>query len=83
MPLSRLQVVKEAQETEFRDRLVQGAFIAFQMGAGGKNSFGEYLNSLGLGEKRTESKQAKISTGDILKKSEQVRAKALKLRQKG
>jgi len=35
---------------EEKARMSEFAFLAFQLGAGGTKNFGEYFNSLGLGE---------------------------------
>ncbi len=40
------------------------AFLAFQMGAGGDKTFGDYLNSIGLGDK-TQTQKAETSPRDI------------------
>ena len=38
------------REKEGKDRLIQSAFIGFQLGAGGDKTFGAYLESWGLME---------------------------------
>lgn len=40
----------KAETEQARDRLIEGAHIAWQMGAGGATTFGEYLRRLKLTE---------------------------------
>ena len=65
LPFSRLLelalVLPALKQEEAKDRLIEQAFLAFQMGTGGKETFGEYLNGLGLGDKQTVQ-QAKEQT---------------------
>lgn len=43
-----MKLVTVASKEEAKERLVQGAFIGWQLGAAGKRTFQEYLHSLGL-----------------------------------
>lgn len=65
MPFSRLQelitLLPKVKQEEAKDRLIEQAFLAFQMGAGGKETFGQYLNGLGLGDNQS-SQQSKEQT---------------------
>ena len=45
-----VKVVAERFKSEARDRLKQGAWIAFQLGAGGEMTFGDYLDKMGLSD---------------------------------
>lgn len=55
-----------AEAEGLRHRFVEGAFIAWQQGAGGKANFGEYLSKLGLaeGKRRASKLQARAALDD-------------------
>lgn len=54
LPFSRfMQLVKissEARRAEAKEKFVLAAFVGFQMGAGGKGTFGSYLSRLKLSD---------------------------------
>ncbi len=59
-------MLAKIRQEEAKERLVESAFVGFQMGAGGDKSFGEYLESLGLRDKTIESKpEQSISAKDL------------------
>jgi hypothetical protein len=61
-----LELLAKIRQEEAKERLVESAFIGFQMGAGGEKGFGEYLESLGLRDKTIESKpEQTISAKDL------------------
>lgn len=53
MELTRLSA--KVRQTEAKEKFVLAAFIGFQLGAGGKQTFGEYLKHLKLSEQPTQS----------------------------
>lgn len=65
----------------FRDGLIQSAFTAFQLGAGGDKTFGDYLSHIGLSDKPAiQQVKTKLTTPDILRKSQEIRERAAKQR---
>jgi len=58
-----VKLLSEVRHEEAKERLIESAFIGFQMGAGGENTFGQYLESLGLKEKTVE--EPTMSSKDI------------------
>ena len=65
---ARLKTIREQEKQAYRDRFIQGAFIAHQLGAGGKMPFGEYLDAIGLTE-RYEA-QSKLTAAEIIARHE-------------
>ncbi len=83
MSCTRLSVIQDMETREFREKLVSSAFTAFQLGAGGDKPFLEYLSAIGLADKTTaQPVKAKPTTADILKKSQNIRERAVKQRLK-
>ena len=78
-----VEVITEARQGEARERLIEGAWAAYQIGAGeeGKD-FGQYLKALGLGTGTaaprgdTEDRSGDMSAEDAIKKSEAILAMA-------
>lgn len=59
-------MAEKIRQAEAKDRMIIAAFIGWQMGAGGKKSFRQYLKSLGL-----ESKpEVKVSAEEIRRQKE-------------
>ena len=56
--------------------MIVSAFTAFQMGAGGTESFGAYLNKIGLGE--TYQPETKLTASEIIKRHKERTEKRLK-----
>lgn len=58
MPFDRfchlVEFLSEVRKDEAKERMIEAAFIGFQMGAAGDKNFGAYLESLGLKEKTFE-----------------------------
>jgi hypothetical protein len=73
MPWDEWALLREggvaADADALRHRFTEGAFIAWQQGAGGKANFGEYLKKLGLaeGSRRTSKLQARAALDDAAK----------------
>lgn len=44
----------EIRQAEAKEKLVIAAFVAHQMGAAGKRTFGEYLKNLGLSDESSQ-----------------------------
>ncbi len=55
--LELIQLASKAREEEAKEKLINSAFIGWQMGAGGKVKFGAYLSKLGLTEGPVETKK--------------------------
>ena len=53
------QLATKAREQEAKEEFILAAFIGFQMGAAGKQNFGQYLRSLHLAEGPVETKVTK------------------------
>jgi hypothetical protein len=53
------------RQAEVKERYIQSAFIGFQMGAAGEKTFGQYLQSLGLGDKEYIPQESR-SAQDII-----------------
>jgi len=51
--------LSEVKHSEAKERMIENAFIGFQMGAAGDKTFGAYLESLGLKEKTLEPMTAR------------------------
>ncbi len=66
-----MKILHEIKHEEAKGRLIEVAFIGFQMGAGGNNTFGQYLESLGLSEKKVEV--ANITKEEAIAKAERIR----------
>jgi hypothetical protein len=49
------------QAGEYRDRMVAAAFVGWQMGAGQKTTFDEYLRKIGLGDKPRKMSKEEIA----------------------
>ena len=47
-----------------------GAWIAFQLGAGGDMTFGDYLESVGLGDEKP--REPSVSASDAIAKAERI-----------
>jgi len=58
-------LLSEVKQEEAKERLIENAFIGFQMGSGGDKTFGAYLESLGLKEKTAADEV--MSAQDIAK----------------
>jgi hypothetical protein len=59
--------------------LINSAFVAFQLGAGGESNFGEYLSHLGLGNGATP---APITKEEAIAKAERIREKIRAMKEK-
>ena len=68
------RLIARSNREEARERLRDGAWIAFQMGAGGEMTFGEYLDKMGLGERKPEPKP--VTAKDAIAKAEAILEKA-------
>ena len=77
-----IELLVEIREDEVREKLVLGAWAAFQLGAGGEaQKFGQYLQKLGLQETKADEPQGGERSGDLtseqaLKKAEDILAMA-------
>lgn len=79
MPCTRLSVIQDIETREFREKLITSAFTAFQLGAGGDKPFLEYLSAIGLADKpAAQQVKSKPTTADILRKSQNIRERAVK-----
>ncbi len=70
------RTITELKREEDKARITEFAFLAFQLGAGGTKTFGEYLNELGLGDgqvpkEQTISPQALATLKSLAKETEQ------------
>jgi hypothetical protein len=72
-------LLSEIRENDAKEKLIEGAWIGFQLGAGGDMNFGNYLRKMGLMEGAIEDKitaeQAKAKAQEILRKARLGRAK--------
>ena len=84
MPLNRFLelagTISKVKHEEAKQDLVNASFIAFQMGAGGDKTFGQYLETIGLAEKVETKEEA--STADVIAKADRIREKVRKLKEK-
>ena len=55
------RILANVVQDEAKDKLIQGSWIAFQMGAGGDKKFGEYLDSIGLGKTEGQPQQKRTA----------------------
>ena len=72
-------MLSKIKQEEAKEKIIQGAWIGFQLGAGGDKRFGEYLESLGLSE--TEP-LPQITAKEALDKARKIREKAKKIKEK-
>ena len=68
------RLIERRAREESRERLQSGAWIAFQMGAGGEATFGDYLDKIGLGGQKAEPKL--VTAADAIAKAEAILEKA-------
>uniref|UniRef100_A0A6M3IP57 Uncharacterized protein n=1 Tax=viral metagenome TaxID=1070528 RepID=A0A6M3IP57_9ZZZZ len=84
LPLNRLlellEVLGKIRQEEAKEKLVNGAWIGFQMGAGGEKNFGQYLESIGLIESKEEP-MPQITIEEAMAKGQRIREKAKKLKE--
>jgi len=72
-------MLSKLKQEEEKERFILGAWIGFQMGAGGDKNFGEYLYSLGLMEERVaDRKGIELSKEQALAKAGEILAMARK-----
>ncbi len=79
MPYNRflelIKIIPKIKQEERKEELITSAFTAFQLGAGGDKTFGQYLQALGLAEKKKiESK--KITKEEALAIGQRIHEKA-------
>ena len=78
MPFARFQelvnLLLEARKDEVKERMVEGAWIAFQMGAGGEMTFGAYLKKIGLVESQEREivSEARVTAKEAIAKAEEI-----------
>jgi len=68
----------EIRQNEARERMIEGAWIGFQMGAGGELNFGDYLKKMGLLEGQAERmpEAREMSAADAIAKAEKILRRA-------
>ena len=66
-----VKVVAERIKSEARDKLKQGAWIAFQLGAGGEMNFGDYLDKMGLAD-TPHIEATRVTAQEALAKAERI-----------
>jgi len=75
LPFSRfLEIVlllKEVRAEEAKAELINSAFTAFQMGAGGDMTFKQYIEKLGLSDSPTVAR-VEISAKDAIQKADAI-----------
>ncbi len=54
----------DSRREEANERLILAAFVGWQMGAGGKSTFGDYLSGLGLSGEAPQPKAVDQGTAD-------------------
>jgi hypothetical protein len=65
-----VKVAAERFKSEARDQFKQGAWIAFQLGAGGEMNFGAYLDKMGLSD--TPHVEPRVTAQEALAKAEKI-----------
>lgn len=65
-----VSMLAEKRTQEHKERLILGAWIAFQLGAGGDMTFGDYLDKMRLGQPRPEA--PRVSASDAIAKAEAI-----------
>lgn len=76
-----LKLLSRVEQDEIKERFIQSAFIGWQMGAGSGKKFGEYLEEMGLSEKRTAAgapEDKKLTAKAAIAKAEEILAMASK-----
>jgi hypothetical protein len=68
------RIIAEREREEARERYRDGAWIAFQMGAGGDVTFGDYLSRMGLSEQ--EPVQDHTTAQEAIAKAEAILQRA-------
>jgi hypothetical protein len=68
------RLVERAERDEAKERLREGAWIAFQLGAGGEKSFGDYLAQMGLSEQ--EPVREHVTAQEAIAKAEAILERA-------
>ena len=74
-------MLNRVRRDEEKEKLIAGAWIGFQMGAGSDKNFGQYLESLGLKETKGVSETPegkKMTAADAIKRAEGILAMAKK-----
>jgi len=61
-----IELLSEVKIAETKERMIESAFIGFQMGAGGNKPFGKYLESLGLADSKPEDAKPERSAKEII-----------------
>jgi len=72
-------LLTEAKQEEGKEKLILSAFIGWQMGAGAGKKFGEYLEDLGLSDKKTPQ-ETKLTAKEAIAKAERIKAAIAKKR---
>jgi len=75
-------LLSNLKQDEIKERLINSAFLAHQLGAGGEQTFGEYLKNLGLTNEATPIPRKEITKEEALKIGKRIRAKAKKIKGK-
>ena len=70
------KLIMKAHVEETKERLIQGAFIGKQLGAGGDMSFQQYLASLGLWDSPTEPSPPQMDAKAAIAKAEGILKRA-------
>lgn len=85
MPFSRfvqlLKLLSKVEQNEVKERFILSAFIGWQLGAGAGKKFGEYLEEVGLSEKRTAAEvpeDKELTAKEAIAKAEEILAIARK-----
>ena len=68
-------MLSKVKQEEAKDRLINSAFIAFQMGAGGDKTFGQYLEKIGLSETHSDLSGTQVTAKEALAKAQKIRDK--------
>jgi hypothetical protein len=58
-----------------RERLIDGAWVAFQLSGSGQ-TFGEYLDAVGLGEKPRQTTEETVTAKEAIAKAEAILERA-------
>ncbi len=67
-----MEIIGEAKREEYKEKLIMGAWIGYQMGAGGDKNFGDYLGHWGLLESSPKGDNKVVSAQDAIKKAESI-----------
>ena len=73
-----IKLSSKARQEEAKEDLILAAFIGFQLGAGGKKTFEEYLKHLNLSEQPSQSPGSRDKDDDMALSRMGIKAKKVK-----